>query len=242
MKSLNPTDTCSHHPNSIRYTALSKLKRLAVASSCLVIILLASGCQKADEPQQPEAGDSNIAVVDNTAVGNATEGVNDTQATAAQQVAVVETDSAANSTDTPPLSESVVDSDDAADPNVTDTAVAATNNAQTPNTPVPGPDPEVAVIGTQISNVTYKNSAGKTLEVIYKTSPKGELTALVTLPSGKKATLTAPEGQGNNPTYRSTNGKLELVSHQGGGSVDLIDSGNSTKYTAVNAAAEVIPQ
>lgn len=106
----------------------------------------------------------------------------------------------------------------------------------------PTADPDVAIIGTQISTVDYKNDKGETLKVVYETSVSGELNANTTLPSGKKVTLTATAGQGNNPTYSSADGSIDLVSHAGGGSVDLIQNGQPMSFNAVSAEAEVIPQ
>jgi hypothetical protein len=68
------------------------------------------------------------------------------------------------------------------------------------------------------------------------------LNAIVTLPNSPKLTLSAPEGQGNNPTYRSKDGSIELVSHGGGSSIDLIENGTITSYEATSAEAEVVTQ
>ena len=55
-------------------------------------------------------------------------------------------------------------------------------------------------------------------------------------------TLSAPEGQGNNPTYRSSDGSIELVSHAGGGTIDLVQNNKITSFDAVSAEAEVITE
>ena len=57
-----------------------------------------------------------------------------------------------------------------------------------------------------------------------------------------KMTLSAPEGQGNNPTYRSKDGSTELVSHGGGSAIDLMQKGKLTSFDATSAEAEVITQ
>ncbi|WP_227429739.1 hypothetical protein [Psychrobacter sp. I-STPA6b] len=94
----------------------------------------------------------------------------------------------------------------------------------------------------QITDVDYRSESGETLKVTFQTSAIDELQANVTLPSGKKILLTAPEGQGNNPTYRSTDGSIELVSHGGGGSVDLVQNGKVVNFNAISAEAEVVVQ
>ncbi|MGP4952899.1 hypothetical protein ACTXGO_12070 [Psychrobacter sp. T6-1] len=102
------------------------------------------------------------------------------------------------------------------------------------------PNPEQAVKGTQITDVTYRSDTGDTLSVIFETSASGVLNAIVTLPNRPKVTLSAPEGQGNNPTYRSNDGSVELISHGGGSSIDVIQNGKVTNYNATSAEAEVV--
>ena len=199
------------------------LRPLLFATVCTLSSVLIIGCQKADDTQDSKVTDSNNTVVSESA------------AAAPQEVPVVVSPSDAQSTPEPVTNDTEVE--------VMDTATLIANDtAAQPTTPPPGPDPEVAIIGTQISNVDYKNSAGGVLKVVYETAPKGELKATVTLPSGKKVTLNAPAAQGNNPTYRSADGNIELVSHEGGGAVDLLENGKLISFNAVNAEAEVIPQ
>lgn len=111
----------------------------------------------------------------------------------------------------------------------------ASNNAVTPN-------PEQAIKGAQITDVRYKSAAGDTLSVVFETSASGLLNAIVTLPNQPKITLSAPEGQGNNPTYRSADGSIQLVSHAGGGTIDLIQNNKVTSFDAVSADAEVVTE
>lgn len=110
------------------------------------------------------------------------------------------------------------------------------------NDPAPAPNPEQAIKGAQITDVRYKSAAGKSLSVTFETSAAGMLNAIVTLPNKPKMTLSAPEGQGNNPTYRSSDGQIQLVSHAGGGTIDFIQNNKMTSFDAVSADAEVITE
>ncbi len=111
-----------------------------------------------------------------------------------------------------------------------------------PNSASASPNPEQAIKGAQITDVLYKSAAGETLSVVFETSAAGLLNAIVTLPNKPKMTLTAPEGQGNNPTYRSSDGNIQLVSHAGGGSIDLIRNNKITSFDAISAEAEVVAE
>ena len=111
-----------------------------------------------------------------------------------------------------------------------------------PNTAAATPNPEQAIKGAQITDVRYKSAAGETLSVVFETSAAGVLNAIVTLPNKPKMTLSAPEGQGNNPTYRSSDGNVQLVSHGGGSAIDLIQNNKVTSFDAVSAEAEVITE
>ena len=93
---------------------------------------------------------------------------------------------------------------------------------------------------SQITDVDYRSQSGDKLKVTFQTSAINELQANVQLPSGKRVLLTAPPAQGNNPTYRSKDGNIELVSHGGGGSVDLVQNGKITNFDATSAEAEVV--
>mgnify|MGYP007064696337 FL=1 len=104
------------------------------------------------------------------------------------------------------------------------------------------PNPEQAIKGAQITDVNYRSASGETLFVIFETSERGVLNAIVTLPNKPKMTLSAPEGQGNNPTYRSNDGSIQLVSHGGGSSIDLIQNNKTTSFEAISVEAEVITE
>ena len=110
------------------------------------------------------------------------------------------------------------------------------------NNPAPAPNPEQAIKGAQITDVRYKSAAGESLSVTFETSAAGMLNAIVTLPNKPKMTLSAPEDQGNNPTYRSSDGQIQLVSHAGGGTIDFIQNNKMTSFDAVSADAEVITE
>lgn len=100
--------------------------------------------------------------------------------------------------------------------------------------------PEAAIQGTQISAVEYVASNGQRLKVVFETAKTGTLHAKVTLPDGRIANLTAPADQGNNPTYRSADGNIELVSHAGGSVIDLIVNGTLSSFEVVSVEAEVV--
>lgn len=118
--------------------------------------------------------------------------------------------------------------------------LGATDSAA--NNTAPAPNPEQAIKGAQITDVRYKNAAGESLSVVFETSAAGVLNAIISLPNKPKMTLSAPEGQGNNPTYRSSDGSIELVSHAGGGTIDLVQNNKITSFDAVSAEAEVITE
>lgn len=115
-------------------------------------------------------------------------------------------------------------------------------DAATSSTQAPAPSPEQAIKGKQITDVEYRSASGASLLVVFETSAAGVLNAIVTLPNKTKMTLSAPEGQGNNPTYRSKDGSIELISHGGGGNIDLMQKGQLTSFEAVSVEAEVVTQ
>lgn len=129
------------------------------------------------------------------------------------------------------------------DSTATDSLANDANNADiTPNPETMPLSPQQPIKGTQVTDVHYRSDSGETLTVVFKTSAIGVLSAIVTLPNQTKMTLNAPEGQGNNPTYQSADGDIELVSHEGGTIIDLIRNNKVTSFEAVSAEAEVITQ
>ena len=121
------------------------------------------------------------------------------------------------------------------DKDLSDTTSTVSDSAEKPN-------PEQAIKGAQITDVRYKSAAGENLSVVFETSAAGMLNAIITRPNQPKMTLSAPEGQGNNPTYQSADGSIQLVSHAGGGTIDLIQNNKVTSFDAVSAEAEVITE
>lgn len=114
--------------------------------------------------------------------------------------------------------------------------------AVTADTETTAASPEQNIKGTQVTDVKYQSATGASMSVIFETSATGVLNAIVTLPNKPKMTLSAPEGQGNNPTYRSTDGSIELISHGGGSTIDLMQNNKVTSYEATSAEAEVVTQ
>ncbi len=120
--------------------------------------------------------------------------------------------------------------------------IGAAGAGVTPNAETTTPSPEQAIKGTQITDVQYRSDSGATMSVVFETSATGVLNAIISLSNKPKITLSAPEGQGNNPTYRSKDSTIELISHGGGGTIDLMQSGQLTSFEAVSVEAEVIIQ
>ena len=116
------------------------------------------------------------------------------------------------------------------------------NTKEIANTKSVTPDPNQAIKGAQITDVRYKSATGESLSVVFETSAAGMLNAIITLPNKPKMTLSAPEGQGNNPTYQSNNGAIQLVSHAGGGTINLIQNNKIASFDAVSAEAEVVTE
>ena len=182
--------------------------------------LIMSACQKEPETEKAAPVDASSTPVA-TSIDNKTK---DVEVTAADQT----------------NSESALDTDREIN---LDTLENDTNMVNTPSsTEVTALNPEEAIKGTQITDVKYRSAAGETMSVVFETSATGVLNAIVTLPNKPKMTLSAPKGQGNNPTYRSTDGSTELVSHGGGSAIDLMQKGKLTSFDATSAEAEVIVQ
>lgn len=199
-------------PNKQRVAQCSGLASIIVM---LGLALSLSACQKSPETKaQTTAESSTISSADNE---QDTDKINDSKLTRSNDL----TTSQAPSDSLNPLQ------------NAPDSANMAPNlETLTPQQPR----------GTQVTDVQYHSAAGETLSVVFQTSATGVLNAVITLSNNTTLTLSAPEGQGNNPTYRSADGKIELVSHQGGTVIDLIRNGTVTSFTAVSAEAEVITQ
>lgn len=193
------------------------------SGSCLLAIVLLSlaaltACQK--EPEPDVAADTPVDVkVPVTSVATAD--------TASKSDAVDETD-------TPPADTHDID---AAEPQDDSGADGITPNADTKV-----PSLEQTTKSTQVTEVKYSSASGDTLSVVFETAATGELNAIVTMPNQPSLTLAAPAGQGNNPTYRSQDGSIELVSHGGGSSIDLIKKGTITSFEAISADAKVVTQ
>ena len=188
-------------------------------SAIFLSLSLLSACQKTPEPEivnetAPEATTQTTPVTSNINAPTNTDDINTST-------------SAAN----PEQDVSLTELED---------SLSTTDNSI--NDPAPAPNPEQAIKGAQITDVKYKSAAGESLSVIFETSAAGILNAIVTLPNKPKMTLSAPEGQGNNPTYRSSDGSMQLVSHAGGGTVDFIQNNKMISFDAISADAEVITE
>ena len=201
----------------------NKSKRLCITAPAIFFsLLLLTACQKDPEP---EATDTTTAET-STQTTPVTTNINvdeaeDSNVDDAKNVA--QTDSERD------MSLTELDKD------LSDTTLTANDSAEKPN-------PEQAIKGAQITDVRYKSAAGENLSVVFETSAAGMLNAIVTRPNQPKMTLSAPEGQGNNPTYQSADGSIQLVSHAGGGTIDLIRNNKVTSFDAVSAEAEVITE
>ncbi|WP_114700573.1 hypothetical protein [Psychrobacter proteolyticus] len=187
-------------------------------------LLLLTACQKDPEP---EATDTTTAET-STQTTPVTTNINvdeseNSNADDAQNVAQTDTDSELD------MSLTELNKD------LSDTTLTANDSTEKPS-------PEQAIKGAQITDVRYKSAAGESLSVVFETSAVGMLNAIITRPNQPKMTLSAPEGQGNNPTYQSADGSIQLVSHAGGGTIDLIRNNKVTSFDAVSAEAEVITE
>ena len=191
-------------------------------SALFLSLLLLSACQETPETDKPEETATSIQTTPVTTNINTNEATDDNIVNAQNP----------SQTDTDPARDVSITE---LEKNLEDT-VTAPNNADT------APNPEQAIKGAQITDVRYKSTSGDTLSVVFETSAAGLLNAIVTRPNQPKMTLSAPEGQGNNPTYRSADGSIQLVSHAGGSTIDLIQNDTVTSFDAVSAEAEVITE
>ena len=202
------------------FTLVKSKPYFKAISITLLGLSLLSACQKTPEPETAEetAADTITQTTPVSSNINAPK-VAETKPSATDSAATLEQDTSLNETE-----------------NELSAADTSTNSAAIM------PNPEQAIKGAQITDVNYRSASGETLFVIFETSEKGVLNAIVTLPNKPKMTLSAPEGQGNNPTYRSNDGSIQLVSHGGGSSIDLIQNNKTTSFEAISVEAEVITE
>lgn len=202
------------------FTLVKSKPSFKAISITLLGLSLLSACQKTPESETAEetAADTTTQTTPVSSNINAPK-VAETKPSATDSAATLEQDTSSNESENE-LS--------AADISTSSAAIA--------------PNPEQAIKGAQITDVNYRSASGEMLFVIFETSEKGVLNAIVTLPNKPKMTLSAPEGQGNNPTYRSNDGSIQLVSHGGGSSIDLIQNNKTTSFEAISVEAEVITE
>lgn len=198
------------------FTFIKSKPYFQAAAAVFLSTLLLSACQKTPEPETANETTTEAA----TQTTPVTSNIN---------VSTVADEEASTTTPEPDISLKELEGN----LGTTDTSI---------NNPAPAPNPEQAIKGAQITDVRYKSAAGESLSVTFETSAAGMLNAIVTLPNKPKMTLSAPEGQGNNPTYRSSDGQIQLVSHAGGGTIDFIQNNKMTSFDAVSADAEVITE
>ncbi|MFT0773535.1 hypothetical protein [Psychrobacter aquimaris] len=210
-------------------TSLSKVLNLRkskllyrTAPAIFFSLLLLTACQKDPEP---EATDTTAAETS-------------TQTTPVTTNINVDAAEGSNSDD----AQNVAQTDSERDMSLTELDKALSDTTSIANDSAEKPNPEQAIKGAQITDVRYKSAAGESLSVVFETSAAGMLNAIITRPNQPKMTLSAPEGQGNNPTYQSADGSIQLVSHAGGGTIDLILNNKVTSFDAVSAEAEVITE
>lgn len=202
------------------FTLVKSKPSFKAISITLLGLSLLSACQKTPESETAEetAADTTTQTTPVSSNINAPK-VAETKPSATDSAATLEQDTSSNESE-----------------NELSAADTSTNSAAIM------PNPEQAIKGAQITDVNYRSASGETLFVIFETSEKGVLNAIVTLPNKPKMTLSAPEGQGNNPTYRSSDGSIQLVSHGGGSSIDLIQNNKTTSFEAISVEAEVITE
>ena len=202
------------------FTLVKSKPSFKAISITLLGLSLLSACQKTPESETAEetAADTTTQTTPVSSNINAPK-VAETKPSATDSAATLEQDTSSNESE-----------------NELSAADTSTNSAAIM------PNPEQAIKGAQITDVNYRSASGETLFVIFETSEKGVLNAIVTLPNKPKMTLSAPEGQGNNPTYRSSDGSIQLVSHGGGSSIDVIQNNKTTSFEAISVEAEVITE
>jgi len=202
------------------FTLVKSKPPFKAISITLLGLSLLSACQKTPESETAEetAADTTTQTTPISSNINAPK-VAETKPSATDSAATLEQDTSSNESE-----------------NELSAADTSTNSAAIM------PNPEQAIKGAQITDVNYRSASGETLFVIFETSEKGVLNAIVTLPNKPKMTLSAPEGQGNNPTYRSSDGSIQLVSHGGGSSIDVIQNNKTTSFEAISVEAEVITE
>ncbi|MCG3857753.1 hypothetical protein I3254_02570 [Psychrobacter sp. Ps2] len=201
----------------------NKSKRLCITAPAIFFsLLLLTACQKDPEP---EATDTTTAET-STQTTPVTTNINVDEA---ENSNVDDAKNVAQTDSERDMSLTELDKD------LGDTTLTANASAEKPN-------PEQAIKGAQITDVRYKSAAGESLSVVFETSAAGMLNAIITRPNQPKMTLSAPEGQGNNPTYQSADSSIQLVSHAGGGTIDFIRNNKVTSFDAVSAEAEVITE
>ncbi|WP_394124871.1 hypothetical protein [Psychrobacter nivimaris] len=185
-------------------------------------LLLLTACQKDPEPEATDTTTAETSTQTTPVTTNINvDAAEDSNVDDAQNVAQTDSERDMNLTEL--------------DKDLSDTTSTANDSAEKPN-------PEQAIKGAQITDVRYKSATGESLSVVFETSAAGMLNAIITRPNQPKMTLSAPEGQGNNPTYQSADGSIQLVSHAGGGTIDLLRNNKVTNFDAVSAEAEVITE
>lgn len=221
MNTIMNAVPCKSEKNSSKYK-----RYYQIVPAILFSALLLTACQKDSETDTANNTNTEVETVteNTTAETNTTDDMNDND-----NVDSDSNESTAHDINLSELDDNLGAADHPADLNSSNNAAAA-------------PDPEQAIQGAQITDVRYENASGDSLSVIFETSAAGVLNAVVTLPNKKTMTLRAPEGQGNNPTYRSEDGSIQLVSHAGGGTIDLVQNDNVTSFDAISADAEVVTE
>ena len=194
------------------------------APAIFLSVFLLTACQETPEPEAPTETPSETSTQTTPVTTNIN--VNEAADDSIEEV--------------PNLAQTATDSE--RDVSLTELEQDLGGTVAAPSNTATSPNPEQAIKGAQITDVRYKSEAGDTLSVVFETSAAGLLNAIVTRPNQPKMTLSAPEGQGNNPTYRSADGNVQLVSHAGGGTIDLIQNNTVTSFDAVSAEAEVVTE